>query len=1209
MSTTPTALIRKQWPLGWNPSADPVNGDPTGLLRMDNLRQDEIGVLSLVRGIQQVNVDDFPDFVSKIYSKNIAGIDMIWVAIGENGSYVVRSANGTFTDSLILGAGNAPACFGDCLGEVLCLAGQLRIKDNGTTATPLGLKVPLTPIVQSVSQPILNIIGTGWTVLVGTQNATGPGSIYALVDPTTLTGIVELAASYNTLSIDGGLASNADNDLFQFNFIPDQSDAVTSITVTIAADSVNYFQYTWNQGDLLPGPQQTSVLSATRSSFTRYGLNSTEDWSKITTITFAVTMTALYNYSVAEIGFYGGVQGQLNGVYTWVQVNVTNNGYYLAKSPPSLPTLAYTVINGYVTLVPQEVDAVVTDIWFFRTTALGSQAGDQTSFLDQYYQTCVTKPGVPVQDTTSDDDAIQIDIILNPYLLSLLPTTDDVSVTEAILSVEGLYNERMLYLSQTSLYLSDQLNPDAVDSRYTIKVSGDPTEYNIWVRKLTNNVLILATSKNLYEISGTLLVLPDGSIDANVISIGENYPPFGQSGSDAISAGGSIFYVASDGIRATSGSNSQLISPQLNLLFQGETRQGIPPVTISPYGYYPISLGRGRLLCCLPLTDGSRWLFIYDLISQTWRIQYTDPVSIFTTLTDRVLLGYNESTSQYTVGNLFELDKGPSGFNDTNGDTFEGFKVNFQTVWDDNQQPNNRKDTFTLKLVVDTGGYNHSVYISPLFASDIDGDNTPDFIYLGNINTLGPETVYFNLSNPLITLAFKYAIKIVDVSLTVKFELYELTLDYLPRPEQVNYFRIQPDNLGTVSRKRFINYAFVIDTLGNNITFTPLVDNNNTNLLPQSITFSTQVKETVIFYFDEEVIGTDISGILSGGVFEFYGLATGEIVSEKLPVPAEYLVIPANNFGEPNRKRYSSYKFQINTRGSNVTFTPRIDGTNYSPLTFSTTEKRTVEYFFDDDTIGIDIGGILQSVSDPLIPFEFYGVIVPQTIEVLPARLQFYRIPNTDFGVPSKKRVRTIPMVLNTNGLDVEFTPLVDSSPVNETSIFNTNDKTTVYHYFKEDTDSFGTDFGGELTLLNPTPSEAFEYYSMGSPLIVEELPLPRMYDQLGPIRFDKIGKMFGFRVRLLVPGNGYNDVNLPYVIYGDSSGTLPFYGTTQFNGIIVTNPGIDDVYEVQFPKNVNLTIFRLTLGPSSNPFYRYDVQVRVAESGMETDAKWVPIR
>ena len=110
----------------------------------------------------------------------------------------------------------------------------------------------------------------------------------------------------------------------------------------------------------------------------------------------------------------------------------------------------------------------------------------------------------------------------------------------------------------------------------------------------------------------------------------------------------------------------------------------------------------------------------------------------------------------------------------------------------------------------------------------------------------------------------------------------------------------------------------------------------------------------------------------------------------------------------------------------------------------------------------------------------------------------------------------------------------------------------------------------------------------------------------LGPQRFDKIGKFFGFRVRLIATGS---TTSIPYAIWGDNSGTDPTYSNPLFSGTFLVVPGQDSVYEIQFPKNVNTDIFRLTLGPTSDPFYRYNILARVQTSGMQGQSKWVPIR
>jgi hypothetical protein len=416
--------------------------------------------------------------------------------------------------------------------------------------------------------------------------------------------------------------------------------------------------------------------------------------------------------------------------------------------------------------------------------------------------------------------------------------------------------------------------------------------------------------------------------------------------------------------------------------------------------------------------------------------------------------------------------------------------------------------------------------------------------------------------------------------------------------------------MGTISRKRWTAFAFVIDTLGNDVLLNPLLDNVNwisdASLVP---VVNTSGKQTFIYYFTSEAIATDMGILLvskdgeptrfgpNGGPFEFYGVDLSECISEKLPPPVEFLIIPPDNYGTPNRKRHTSYKFQILTRGKNVKFTPNLDGVAYSPAIYNTITKRTVEYFFDQsagDVIGIDIGGTLQTIETT--PFEYYGNVKPQTVEVLPDRLEYLRIPNSNFNVASKKRVRTLPLVIDTYGKDVQFTPIVDGV-LGLPETLNTKGKVTTYYYFI--TDSFGTDYGGILNGGN-----IFEFYGMLHPEDVEILPVPKLFDQLGPVRLDKIGKLFSFRIRIIP-----TTTTIPWAIYDDYNLSGLAYATPLASGTIQTVPNVDEIYEIPMPKNVNAAVMRLVLGPTTGPFYRYDVSLKVQTSGMETGSKWLPIR
>lgn len=148
-----------------------------------------------------------------------------------------------------------------------------------------------------------------------------------------------------------------------------------------------------------------------------------------------------------------------------------------------------------------------------------------------------------------------------------------------------------------------------------------------------------------------------------------------------------------------------------------------------------------------------------------------------------------------------------------------------------------------------------------------------------------------------------------------------------------------------------------------------------------------------------------------------------------------------------------------------------------------------------------------------------------------------------------------------------------------------------------------------EIAAPPPVPPEVlfpFEFYELQTPADVETLPVPKKYDQLGPTRFDKIGKIFGFRIRLIATGNTQT---MPFKIYGDDSESLPNLNSPFYVGAFPVIPNIDRVYEIQLPKSVNTDVFRLALGPVENPFHRYDVLIKVHASGLPGQARWIPVK
>lgn len=1247
-------LTKTSWSKGWLPSNDAVNGDPEGLIRADNLTFDKSGVVSLCDGLQGISAS-FGDFVSAMYSKIIEGREYTWAATGVPVTAITRFVGpgiGIGT-SLVVNGGGQPgghAAFGDAFGYTLAVAGPMRVKDAclpgffGTNPgiKPLGLLTPQPPII---------IVNNQVTVVVpGPDDAfEGTGMAGSLtLDPATNEGQLcsSSSLSIDTINIGGSKANDSGLDSISFPFaVTDQpSSVLTSIEVDFLLDGTpndpstynNYFALKFSptqideQFPLGLGTNATMVFK--RVNCSRYGTDQTLDWTNVIGVRLLVQASTACTISFGDITFAGGSKSGLNGTYNYIQVDVSDDGKYQAKSPASAMgadldgNKSIQLINGSVRINPVVTDTHTTEHWFFRKAETSvidvnpvTGTPQQDTFLNQYYFVGKSPFGQHFDDVQDDIAILQLNAdgsLLPNLFLQTLNTNDLVNgVQDFIYGIEGIFNERMLYMGLNFVYLSDRLDPDAIDSRFTLRPSGDTSEKNLWIKKLTNNVIILATTRNLYEITGTLTEQPDGSIDARLIPIGEAFPPLSV---DVCNFNGGLYYVAADGLRVTTGSNSVNVSPQLRHLFQNVIvanqigvvmRHGVPGVAIyDGVGVdYSVAAAKGKIYFVVPCQDGTRRVYIYDTITKVYELRLTDPVKLFASPAGEVLAAYGASGNN----RIFILDSVDGVGVQQDG---TGMQFRLRTVFDPNGQPRNRKDCFTLKLVMDTGGDPVSVDIQRDGIGVTETDET-QWINLGqNYSANGQQTIYIAIGDgidPRQAPGFRYSVQISTTLAGVKkFKLYEMTIEYEPRPEQLNYLRVLPTNMGTISRKRWTAFAFVIDTLGNDILFNPLLDNVNWIQNASNVPIvNTNGKQTFIYYFTSEAIATDM-GILfiskdgeparfgpNGGPFEFYGIDLSECISEKLPPPVEFLIIPPENYGTPNRKRHTSYKFQILTRGKNVKFTPNLDGVAYSPATYNTTQKRTVEYFFDQsagDVIGIDIGGTLQSIEST--PFEYYGNVKPQTVEVLPDRLEYLRIPNNNFSVASKKRIRTLPLVIDTYGKNVNFTPIVDGV-LGTPQALNTLGKVTTYYYFT--TDSFGTDYGGILSGGN-----IFEFYGMLRPEDVEILPVPKLLDQLGPVRLDKIGKLFSFRLRIISTTG-----TIPWAIYDDYNQSGLAYTTPLANGTLNTFAGVDEIYEVPMAKNVNAAVMRLVLGPVASPFYRYDTSLKVQTSGMETGSKWIPIR
>lgn len=1277
----------KDFGAGWIPSDDEVRGRKNGSLRQENLTLDSSGALCLTRGTSKINATPFGGQVHSVFSRTLEGQRYRYVGTGD-GKCLRDDANGVFGNTLADNAHPAAGiktAFAVSFNNVIICHGEEKIKDNGTTQTTLGVEKPTTAVAAIPGSGISIELTDSYALTAdeGAVTSSGTHHFIADVNATTFrfTGRRTFGAARDMSDFGGGNFGSDDDTLTVDFRCPDTAKFVSlqvmfyfgaiDASPDTSPDLTDNYSFQWNAGvDLIlaEGIDSWSHLTCKRGSFTRFGVDNDKNWANVTGIRFSFTFTeSVVDVGIGFTSFTGGsTYGPLTGKYKYRQINVGNDGY-LAKSGYS-PDMDFPLElkNGFAQITPSDPtglgDAKINEVWIFRrkTDSLGS---------DPLAQWLLVKVSTDLtgqfDDKFSDSQAVALNIPLNEFLVSV----QDMTFFDDVYDIVANYFERTLYMTPRDIFISDLLDPDAIDTRYTIRISADIAEFNLWIIKAGPSTLWVGTTADIYEISGELQLLPDGTLNITIRPLGVKQPPINRA---VTLYKNSVFYVGTDGLNRFTGAVNESFNGVLDLLWNGSDRHGQLAIFKAATNLNPffIAASKGKLFISVTLRDTSRSCFVYDFRREYWYQYKLKTGPLFTEEDDTLLAGFADDTDYF----LRKIDDGST----TDFDA-EGQPVLYRSLFLDDNTPLNRKDVFTLKLKLSSG---EAVVNVRLYSSDL-----TFFVDVGTCDPDEMEEVVFDLSEIIGGLGSSVPIpKNLQLELqcdaTNVFRLTEWAIEYAPRPKQTLALRLEPTNYGVAGRKRIPAIPMVIDTLNENVTFTPMIDGQDqtpstintstsgggifikdvynhfftsdkkgriiggrlqglhafefyelvtpriievlpdpakfflippTNLGTQcrkrviaiafvidtqgvdvtftsiidgvdgsTSTFNTAFKQTVIHYFTTNVEGTDISGRLEGSnFFEYYEWDLDECISEKMPVPAKRLRIPQEDYGTPARKRHSSYKFRINTRGSNVVFTPRIDQTDYPTATYNTSEPTVVEYFFSADTIGINIGGLLTGTN----PFEYYGSLKPEIIEKLPDRLKFYVIPETNFGVAAKKRIRTIPLIINTNGSDVVFTPIVDG--VGQTpATFNTTYRKTVLYYFEDD--SFGIDYKGTLLGTNP-----FEFYQMLKPEDVQVIPVGKKLDQLGPIEFLRIGKVRGFRLRLIAEGT-----SLTYTMY-DSDIQIGATGT------ITTVANKDKIYEISLPKGINCEILRVVL-QSTDVFHRFYGRFLVNYGGNETESKWL---
>lgn len=1311
-------LQRSNWK-AWNPNGDELESSPAGLVRADNITFEEEGVAKLTRGTVRRSNGAFASVVNGIYSSDLLASTVGLVGgrkkvryVSYNGNVVRNYCAPNFTEDefsggFLSGGDTGGTAFATAWGHNFAFSGSKKRADKGLAASwrDVGIPAPLAPGVAQNTPPENPVIGAfplaNWTTVEQASNSTGADFITLEVNHTTLRGIFQSQTYGGTATWDTtdftATGQDTPNDIFQVPIRISDSSKLIKVRCELLLDSpqapsttqdvTDFFWFEWYSNEavntnpsyidptvfeftdrqafidsvrqqLEPGIALETFfregtnfwgnIQARRYQFKRSGVDATKDWTTVKAFRFIITATDIVNIWIGEdIKFIGGTLGPLSDSFSYIQVNVNDTGEYVEYGLSSPASTTIQVFQSSIHVTPAAAPGNANKIKIYRAS---------THTPGYYLVKEGAAPLAAFDDTVSDVDALRDGILLEDYRTAL-PNGIQIAL--------GPYYDRMILFDLDTMYATYRYDPGSYDSRHAFQITGSENEYILWARQVIDGVILVGTTKDIYQVTGNFAYdEATGLLDVTIVGYKIAQPPVSSASTVHSNV---LYYLAEDGWRSVAGSASNSIIGSIDLLFRGHSRHGIGYVNVGANGISDCCVSKNRLITSMDFSDLGRAILYYDFTRQSWNFWHND---VNFTNNAQVLYAESDGTVLFSTTDtgdryLYEWDSGTTLGEGANQ------ALRLRTIYDSDGKPNNRKEALTLKVQADTGGLDLTLRIRSL----TDSSTYSDLAF--NLNCNGSSIKFYDIS--ALGKGKRYQIEVEGFAQT--FKLYEFAIEYIDLPVQLNYLVLKPSNLGTAGRKRLPIIPMIIDTLGNDVTFQSILDGvldeasivntsdkavynhiftdntvatnvggilscatgvfefyelvspRDTEILPDPLKFKwipttnfgttkrkrfgqlafiidtkgvdvvftpyidgvaypTQIynttnKETVIYYFPTLTVGIDFRATLQSFStdFEFYEMALADCSYEILPTALTFIAIPTTNFNTTKRKRFGQLAFVIDTKGNNVVFTPYIDGVAKPTQTYNTTSKDTVFYYFLTETIGVDFRATLSSATNP---FEFYDLALSDcTYEVLPPAVVYRTLANTNYGIAAKKRIRTLPFVIDTKGNNVTYTPIVDGQTYNS-STFNTNGKLTQLHYFTQDI--FGIDYGGILSGSSP-----FEFYEALQPENVETLPVGKKWDQLGPVEFNRQARVRGIRYRVLPEGN-----QLTFRCYAED--------VLLYTKAVPVTVNKEQTVEISLPKGITATVLRVEIA-SSAIFHRFKGDFKVDVTGAGTDWKWMPVK
>jgi len=887
---------------GWVPSNDAVNGQKNALLQMDNLELDKNGALSLSGGTA---------VLGSAYANNAHTLGSNIIS-GTRHDYLADTSGGIFRDGTSIGSGgdSTNAAFASAFDFTLACSGSTRVKDNGSATVPLGLTTPPGVGAIALDGYISTTPFTGGSYQIQVVSTSSHGSTVAsagafgfvapVADPVALNFIFQTWSSGGSPSGDATSFTATNSTSTAIPYVASQYDyfviegilvdwsLIEFIRVDICLEAgsnsgavvADYFTQTYTvTGTESPSDQ---FLALQRGNFTRVGTGNV-GWNDVFDVRVTIqgnaafTLGAFYFYwkmyagalpggsalqnteALLQFNTLGGNPGSQG--YQFYQVNVNQTASYQALSALSPVSGVIYPFNNTIRILPDisGIEAQVNQIWIYATGGnLGGTPIRVLTFLAANWT-------VPQYYAISDAQALTNAGSVAPGVWNLnLVSINSTGIAAKIYDIIGPIEGRWWYFVNQFMYPSDINDPDLVNPSLGVRTAAGAAEIYLWARRVGLNQVIVGTSKDCYLLTGTFVTLPDGTLDVYYQSLGCKYPSISY---DATFMNGVAFYLAADGWRSidTSGNCQLLVAPITDRLYRGITDYGYSVNTkvIAGSTRFPVVLALNRLWCGI---TGQARVEVLDTVRKYWRnfsIQKGDVTAICSTQDGNVLAFFatDKKLRKLDVQSSLQID----------GSTNQTVKL--LTPVFDGGTPRQRKDLYTLKFRGSTGGSNLTISLM---------DDTNTITSLGTVSSSALAELDLDISQ-LVARSKWFQLSATGTFSALTIQEFSMFGDTRPIP--VTFIRLYNNNFGSASKKRLRVWPAQIDTLGNNLTFTPICDNS----VLATQTINTSDKTTVPVFIKTDAFGIDYGATLyaGGNLFEFWGMLQPDIV-QTLPIARQF---------------------------------------------------------------------------------------------------------------------------------------------------------------------------------------------------------------------------------------------------------------------------------------------------------------------------------